>query len=359
LTEIYLCHACCYHEIEDGHAPDRWFELGGWKLRVDTERKSLRAEALYWLLRRAVERGLRLQPHFQPLHVAEQRLVLRCEQTLTTAMGARELLHRWEELMDDPEQLMAEQLLDAAREFVDELREQILSAHQEEFRRVLEVIPALFSRKPTLKLGFAKMLGRAGPAPLVVLVLTQTRLEVHEELVDSALPFQPLLSVELLSLGGQSGGEPAPEPTVAEPARRGVEDWSGRTAGRSGMASATTLRLTQTPPAQCDAAEIKAREGLPNYELWFDPGTMEAKAAWTDAILSAVARAQERGEGAADAPVDGDLSVVIDRRHADAAAAGQQEEDEHKDESMSRIDDYLVSEQSGVAPPHPRTKALN
>jgi hypothetical protein len=27
LTEIYLCHACSYQEIEDGNGPDRYFDL--------------------------------------------------------------------------------------------------------------------------------------------------------------------------------------------------------------------------------------------------------------------------------------------------------------------------------------------
>jgi hypothetical protein len=282
-------------------AGGQWHSFGSISFRVACDRKSPQAPALYWHLRRAVEQRIRLSPTFEPIFVAEQAVFTSCARLLG-GLEARDIHRQWLSIVEEASRqtMMDEQLLLVAREFVDGLCE-VLETEKNlaAWRRIVDAVPALHSSAPILMQGCAKLLGRSG-APLAVLVLTAQRLEVHQELLDVQLeaPYR-LLSSDMVS-------------NIET-----VESWAGKTAGRSGMASSTTLRLKLKEGTWQTMGE---EDGPLGIDLWFDPGSADAMRTWKTAIESAI------GAVAAD-------PLVGEQREVD--------EDEHTDERMSRIDERL------------------
>lgn len=349
-----------------------WHNLGAVTLRVErTSDKKGSAHAgqqasalaaFYWHLRRAVDQRLRLacgSGVFQPIVVAEQAMARSCEQALCS-LRARDVCRQWNEIVKEAVAQnaamggMAEQLLATAREFVNEIRkvletEQNLECWRSSFMAVPAVLTSVGNstvrqrQTAPIRKGFAKLLGRPGFAPMVVLVLTARRLEVYEEILlpangaDSDDNGGQLAPVTMLrTRAGNAGATEAGTVTHA-PFRRlsadllvnieEVAEWGGKTAGRSGMASATTLQVKMTSqPQHSDGANLQP---LVEPQFWFDVGSKERMIEWKEAIERAVCVAKEQvGEQGTGGVLDDEDESELD-------------DDERREELLSSIDEHV------------------
>lgn len=174
-----------------------------------------------------VDLTLRLQPSYEPKFVAEDLLAEQCATAIRSDSNASAIARQWKHAAEEaeasaspessltPSQMDVGDLLPEARQAVMELRDDICEKHRLTFRKIFKATPGLYRSSrapPLLKMAFVKILNQgpqigvaqaARPAPLGVLLLTSSCLEVYEELVDAESPCTCLFSV-LLALGSRA-----------------------------------------------------------------------------------------------------------------------------------------------------------